>query len=236
MALSLSSKSSVPCSLSLLYTGLHRILQDKLEVDDTSLKVYKKALKEVVSYSEAKQDDENDKPSAAKRKVTKTSKEDIMSNYLKNFLTLLLTILSHLLENDAENAHAFSLSVSADSMKQDSTKLNVWCLSSKLVFQELNKKVRAIILASGTLSPLSSFSAELQINFKYSMEGNHVIKPQNLLCLQHSYGLTQRLKLNSSFKNAENSDYFVELGKIILHYVKVGTALRSVSVTYLCIR
>ncbi len=38
--------------------------------------------------------------------------------------------------------------------------------------------VRSVLLTSGTLSPLASFAAELQVPFRVQLENPHVIAPQ----------------------------------------------------------
>ena len=43
------------------------------------------------------------------------------------------------------------------------------------VFSELGSQARCIVLTSGTLSPMASFSSELGIKFPIQLEANHVI-------------------------------------------------------------
>uniref|UniRef100_A0A671NM91 Regulator of telomere elongation helicase 1 n=1 Tax=Sinocyclocheilus anshuiensis TaxID=1608454 RepID=A0A671NM91_9TELE len=55
--------------------------------------------------------------------------------------------------------------------------LSYWCFSPGFSMQELLRQgVRSIILTSGTLSPLSSFTCEMQIPFPVSLENPHVIQ------------------------------------------------------------
>ncbi|XP_063064363.1 regulator of telomere elongation helicase 1 [Engraulis encrasicolus] len=55
--------------------------------------------------------------------------------------------------------------------------LSYWCFSPGFSMQELVRQgVRSLILTSGTLSPLSSFTAEMQIDFPVSLENPHVIQ------------------------------------------------------------
>ncbi len=49
-----------------------------------------------------------------------------------------------------------------------------WCVSRQ-AFSDLSGSVRSIVLTSGTLSPMSSFSSELGIKFSIQLEANHVI-------------------------------------------------------------
>uniref|UniRef100_A0A7N8XDY8 Regulator of telomere elongation helicase 1 n=1 Tax=Mastacembelus armatus TaxID=205130 RepID=A0A7N8XDY8_9TELE len=55
--------------------------------------------------------------------------------------------------------------------------LSYWCFSPGFSMQDLvNQGVRCIILTSGTLSPLSSFTSELRIEFPVRLENKHVIE------------------------------------------------------------
>ncbi|KAK3736262.1 hypothetical protein QZH41_008088 [Actinostola sp. cb2023] len=59
--------------------------------------------------------------------------------------------------------------------------LSYWCFSPGHAMQSLMAHgVRSLILTSGTLSPLSSFTAELQIPFKIHLENPHVIEKHQI--------------------------------------------------------
>ncbi|KAA8591225.1 hypothetical protein FQN60_002168 [Etheostoma spectabile] len=65
----------------------------------------------------------------------------------------------------------------ATSTKKQGNILSYWCFSPGFSMQDLeNQGVRCIILTSGTLSPLSSFTSEMRINFPVSLENRHVIE------------------------------------------------------------
>jgi len=52
------------------------------------------------------------------------------------------------------------------------------CFLPGLAMQMLTRsRVRSILLTSGTLSPLNSFAAELQLPFPITLENPHVIDP-----------------------------------------------------------
>ena len=54
--------------------------------------------------------------------------------------------------------------------------LGFWCFNAGVGFKSIKGlEPRSIILTSGTLSPLPSFEAELQVEFKQKLEGPHVI-------------------------------------------------------------
>ncbi|XP_055513678.1 Fanconi anemia group J protein isoform X2 [Leucoraja erinacea] len=58
--------------------------------------------------------------------------------------------------------------------------LNFWCLNPAVACSDLNV-VRSIVLTSGTLSPMESFSSELGVKFNIQLEANHVIDNSQLL-------------------------------------------------------
>lgn len=63
-----------------------------------------------------------------------------------------------------------------------------------LAMQALSRmSVRSFLLTSGTMSPLSSFAAELRLQFPIQLENPHVIDPSqvsmNLSSLQRSHNL-----------------------------------------------
>lgn len=63
------------------------------------------------------------------------------------------------------------------STRKQGNVLSYWCFSPGFSMQELlRQEVRSIILTSGTLSPLSSFTCEMQIPFPVSLENPHVIQ------------------------------------------------------------
>uniref|UniRef100_A0A8V5GYU6 Regulator of telomere elongation helicase 1 n=1 Tax=Melopsittacus undulatus TaxID=13146 RepID=A0A8V5GYU6_MELUD len=69
---------------------------------------------------------------------------------------------------------------SSSSTKKEKT-LSYWCFSPGYSMHELVRQgVRTIILTSGTLSPLSSFTMEMQIPFPVRLENPHVIDKHQL--------------------------------------------------------
>ncbi|MED6206439.1 hypothetical protein PIB30_026649 [Stylosanthes scabra] len=52
---------------------------------------------------------------------------------------------------------------------------SLWCLNPAVVFRDVGDLSLSIILTSGTLSPMNSFSSELGIQFETNLEAPHVI-------------------------------------------------------------
>ena len=57
--------------------------------------------------------------------------------------------------------------------------LSYWCFQPGMAMRALLATgVRSVLLTSGTLSPLASFAAELQVPFRVQLENPHVIAPE----------------------------------------------------------
>ncbi|XP_054464874.1 LOW QUALITY PROTEIN: regulator of telomere elongation helicase 1 [Anoplopoma fimbria] len=76
-----------------------------------------------------------------------------------------------------QNTDVWASSSASSSSKKQGNILSYWCFSPGFSMQDLvNQGVRCIILTSGTLSPLSSFTCEMRIPFSVSLENSHVIE------------------------------------------------------------
>ncbi|XP_061136133.1 Fanconi anemia group J protein isoform X2 [Syngnathus typhle] len=65
--------------------------------------------------------------------------------------------------------------------KTGSLSLSFWCLNPAVVFSDLSGTVHSIVLTSGTLAPMASFSLELGVKFSVQLEANHVINKSQML-------------------------------------------------------
>ena len=63
-----------------------------------------------------------------------------------------------------------------------------WCLNPAVIFDDLKETVRSIVLTSGTLSPMASFSSELNVEFPIQLEANHVIDKKQVWIGTLSHG------------------------------------------------
>ncbi|KAG1711219.1 Fanconi anemia group J [Nymphon striatum] len=82
-------------------------------------------------------------------------------------------------------------------------------------FSELKDNVHALILTSGTLSPMVSFQSELGMPFHIQLEANHVIKDSQAWVGTVSHGPRGSL-LNGTFKNSETFIFQDDVGDLIL--------------------
>ncbi|KAJ3188286.1 hypothetical protein HDU85_005436 [Gaertneriomyces sp. JEL0708] len=100
-------------------------------------------------------------------------------------------------------------------------KLSFWCLSSGVAMRDLlSQGCRSVIVASGTLSPLESISAEMGIPFPIRLENPHVIQPEQVFVGVISTGPAGS-RLSSSFENRRSSSYLSDLGNTVVNFARV---------------
>ncbi|XP_041338826.1 Fanconi anemia group J protein [Pyrgilauda ruficollis] len=92
--------------------------------------------------------------------------------------------------------------------------LNFWCLNPAVAFSDLNE-VRTIVLTSGTLSPMDSFSSELGVKFSIQLEANHVIRNSQVWVGTVGAGPSGR-QLCATFQHTETFDFQDEVGALLL--------------------
>ena len=86
--------------------------------------------------------------------------------------------------------------------------LKLWCMNPAVVLKFVRESTRSIVVTSGTLLPLASYQTELDIDFKISLEANHVIPLNRVWIGSISHGPRGTL-LNGTFKSTGTFDYQV---------------------------
>ncbi|XP_068589744.1 regulator of telomere elongation helicase 1 isoform X2 [Cebidichthys violaceus] len=110
---------------------------------------------------------------------------------------------------------------SSSSSKKQGNILSYWCFSPGFSMQDLvNQGVRCIILTSGTLSPLSSFTCEMRIPFSVSLENSHVIERDQIFV-----GIIERgpdgVHLSSAFDRRFLPENMASLGNTVANLSRV---------------
>ena len=99
--------------------------------------------------------------------------------------------------------------------------LSYWCFLPGIAMRELAKLgVESIIVTSGTLAPLQSFSHELQLPFNVSIENPHVVDPHQVWLGIVPVG-PSNVRLNSSYRNRDVLEYKNDLGNAIANFSRV---------------
>ncbi|XP_058020095.1 Fanconi anemia group J protein isoform X3 [Ahaetulla prasina] len=93
--------------------------------------------------------------------------------------------------------------------------LNFWCLNPAVAFSNLSSVVRSIVLTSGTLSPMDSFSSELGVNFSIQLEANHIIRNSQVWVGTIGAGPKHR-QLRATFQHTETFEFQDEVGELLL--------------------
>jgi fanconi anemia group J protein len=104
--------------------------------------------------------------------------------------------------------------------KSQDVMLNMWCMNPRVAFHEISKLCRSIILTSGTLSPMDSFSSELELKFDYTFEGSHVIDLKKQLLIGSVSTGPNHSKMNASFKESRSDKFQDGLGELLLQSCK----------------
>uniref|UniRef100_A0A4W3J9H9 DNA 5'-3' helicase n=1 Tax=Callorhinchus milii TaxID=7868 RepID=A0A4W3J9H9_CALMI len=100
--------------------------------------------------------------------------------------------------------------------------LNFWCLNPAVAFSDLSGSLRTIVLTSGTLSPMESFSSELGVKFSIQLEANHVIDKSQVWVGTIGLGPKGR-KLCATFQHTETFEFQDEIGDLLLHICQTVT-------------
>ncbi|ELK01741.1 Fanconi anemia group J protein [Pteropus alecto] len=93
--------------------------------------------------------------------------------------------------------------------------LNFWCLNPAVAFSDINDKVWTIVLTSGTLSPMKSFSSELGVTFTIQLEANHVINNSQVWVGTIGSG-PKGQNLCATFQHTETFAFQDEVGALLL--------------------
>ncbi|KAL9647262.1 hypothetical protein ABK040_012614 [Willaertia magna] len=97
--------------------------------------------------------------------------------------------------------------------------LNFWCYNPAVAFEALKTKCRSVLLASGTLAPLDSFSSELGTQFSTVFEGSHIISKEQVWVGTIGTG-DNGVSMNANFQNSNDANYQDSLGSMIIDLCK----------------
>ncbi|XP_076880804.1 regulator of telomere elongation helicase 1 [Brachyhypopomus gauderio] len=107
------------------------------------------------------------------------------------------------------------------STRKQGNVLSYWCFCPGFSMQELLRQdVRCIILTSGTLSPLTSFTCEMQIPFPVSLENPHVIGQDQIFVSIVDKG-PDGVQLSAAFDRRFVPENMASLGNTIVNLSRV---------------
>lgn len=102
-----------------------------------------------------------------------------------------------------------------------SFKLCLWCFNPAVSFSYLDSQCRCIVLTSGTLTPMDSFSSELGVEFDIVNSLPHVIDVKSQVCAIASSCGPNSVEYDSTFAASNSIAYHDCLGQSMLDYCRV---------------
>ena len=111
------------------------------------------------------------------------------------------------------------ISMNKRSTRYFSTNLHFWCLNPAVAFSNMTS-AHCIVLTSGTLSPMVSFSSELGVSFPIQLEAAHVIADSQVWVGSIGAGPNGQ-QLQATYQNTNAYNFQDELGKLIHAVCKV---------------
>ncbi|XP_078038630.1 Fanconi anemia group J protein homolog [Augochlora pura] len=93
--------------------------------------------------------------------------------------------------------------------------LKLLCMNSGVIFEPLAKSARCIILASGTLTPTTSFKSELNTEFAHVLNAGHVIPKEQVYATCVSKG-PNGISLRATYNNVNSWAFQDELGNVLV--------------------
>ncbi|GAM21429.1 hypothetical protein SAMD00019534_046040 [Acytostelium subglobosum LB1] len=97
----------------------------------------------------------------------------------------------------------------------------IWALNPRVAFKSIAEHTHCIILTSGTLSPLSSFSSELSVSFPVTAELGNLNDIQKRVWIGTlGYG-KNNIRMDATFKGSEYLEFQDALGDAILKHIQL---------------
>ncbi|XP_011100424.1 Fanconi anemia group J protein [Sesamum indicum] len=118
----------------------------------------------------------------------------------------LFSSLNYFFAGNGAHAYDYQLALQRFVKKDEggwTTTFNLWCLNPAVVFKSIAESSQSVILTSGTLSPLNTFSSELGIQFGTCLEAPHVIDVDSQVWAAAIANGPGNYPLNASYKTAD---------------------------------
>ncbi|XP_056849683.1 uncharacterized protein LOC108825146 isoform X2 [Raphanus sativus] len=123
----------------------------------------------------------------------------------------LLTTLGYFFSRDGNHILDYELGLQRRFIKRGDSSgkwthtLSLWCMNPSVVFKAIVDLSSSIILTSGTLSPMDSFSSELGMQFGSCLEAPHVVDANQQVWAAGIFSGPNNQPLNASYKT--NNEY-----------------------------
>ncbi|XP_075516697.1 uncharacterized protein LOC142551379 isoform X1 [Primulina tabacum] len=134
----------------------------------------------------------------------------------------LFSSLSYFFGGNGIHAYDYELGLQRYMQKGGWTVIfSLWCLNPAVIFKTIAEFSQSVILTSGTLSPLNTFSSELGVQFGTCLEAPHIIDVDSQVwaaAIAHGPG---NYPLNASYKTADEYAFQDEVGTSLEEICKV---------------
>jgi regulator of telomere elongation helicase 1 len=183
--------------------------------NDSKIIKGKNIIEELRSIGISREDVEKFKSSIGRLSGSESGKELVTTNTLHTLESLIFVLEKIFVEMCESYAFALQHKRGNTKFNQALFSINFWLLDPSLVFLPLAEQVRSIILLSGTLSPFTSFSSELNHTFKHMIEAPHIISPSQIFVCSVSKGHLEK-ELIGKYNTSETHQYLDQISKIVV--------------------
>ncbi|KAF3505009.1 hypothetical protein F2Q69_00040625 [Brassica cretica] len=143
-----------------------------------------------------------------------------LSGIFVSTLQELLVTLGYFFSRDGSHSHTLDYELGlqrfikrGDSSGKWTHTLSLWCMNPSVVFKAIVDLSSSIILTSGTLSPMDSFSSELGMQFGACLEAPHVVDANQQVWAAGIFSGPNNQPLNASYKTNDEYPFQDALGK-----------------------
>ena len=95
----------------------------------------------------------------------------------------------------------------------------IQCMKPSIAFNEIATRARSVILTSGTLSPMTTFEAELGVKFMSKIEAPHVVPNENVYV--EVTGAMGEITYKATEGDVQGTRFAQKLGEYLLRYAKI---------------
>ncbi|XP_051139026.1 uncharacterized protein LOC127256855 [Andrographis paniculata] len=130
-----------------------------------------------------------------------------LSGMASTTLEGLFSSLNYFFSGNGAHACDYELSLQKFFKKDEGgwkTTFSLWLLNPAVVFKDIADSSKSVILTSGTLSPMTTFSSELGIQFGTCLEAPHVIDVESQVWAAAIANGPGNYPLNASYKTADD--------------------------------
>ena len=93
---------------------------------------------------------------------------------------------------------------------------SLWCLNPSIAFKQVSTKSHSVILTSGTLSPLESFSSELGTKFEVHLEAPHVVNMKKQVFAGVIANSAAGSPIKATYQQTSKTSFQDTIGEILL--------------------